>query len=117
MVDRSERLKEFYRRLSSAPPASSEAEALGAIARILNEVEDELSGIPFDPGSPLNSGRMYPPQSDARRAHAIRSDLARYRSRGHNTYISSSGAIRIEEVNGACQLEKPGADGNQVGTP
>ena len=113
---RIERLEEFYRRLAGAPPAGSEAEALETLGRILIEVEDELSGVPFDAGYPLNDGRMYPPRPDARRTDTGRADLARYRSRQHNTFISADGAIRIEEVDGQCQFEKPSKDGSQVGT-
>lgn len=115
MATRTERLEEFYRRLANAPTAGSEAEALEMLGRILIEVENELSGVPFDPSYPLNDGRMYPPKLDSRRNVAGREDLARYRSRGHNTFISASGAIRIEKVDQTCQFEKPGKDGSQVG--
>jgi hypothetical protein len=106
-----DRLQEFFRRLRATPSADSEAVALDQLGQILIEVENELTPIPFDPGYPLNDGRMYPPRNDARRSVLGRPDLARYRSRAHNTYISSTGAIRIEEVTGKCLFEKPGRDG------
>jgi len=46
-------LDEFYRRLGSAPAASTFEEALGLIRRTLNEVEDDLSGFPMNPDPPL----------------------------------------------------------------
>ena len=108
-----QRLEEFLRRLGAAAPAGSEEEALGLLGRILIEVEDELSGIPFDPTYPLNDGRMYPPKADNRRSGE--NGVARYRSRAHNTLISNHGSIRIEEVGGKCLIEKAGRSGKRSG--
>jgi phytoene/squalene synthetase len=48
------RLDEFYRRLAAAPPARTADEALELICRMLDEVEDDMSGIPKEtPPSPL----------------------------------------------------------------
>lgn len=115
MPTRAERLAEFFRRLAGEPPAGAEHEALDTLGRVLIEVENELTNIPFDASFPLNDGRMYPPKTDARRSVPGRPDVARYRSRAHNTFISTSGAIRIEKVGGECLFEKPGKDGSQVG--
>jgi hypothetical protein len=52
MAPRSERLDEFFRRLTVAPSARSFDEAFGQMSRVLNEVEDELSGIPYDIKAP-----------------------------------------------------------------
>ena len=108
------RLLEFFRRLGAAPAANTEDSALDALGCILIEVENELTTIPFDPNYPLNDGRMYPPKKDARRSVPGRHELARYRSKDHNIYISVDGAIRIEEVSGQCMLEKPGHDGRLI---
>jgi hypothetical protein len=48
-VSKRERLDEFFRRLLSAPGAGSLDEALTQLARILDAVEDELSGVPNSP--------------------------------------------------------------------
>lgn len=115
MIARAARLQEFFRRLAAADAADSAAAALQLISDILREVEDELSGIPFDPSLPLSDGRMYAPQADARRDVPGRPDLARYRSRAHNTYVSDRGAIRIDSADtGACVLDKLGSDGSRI---
>ncbi len=52
------------------------------VARLLIEVEDELSRLPYDPATPLNDGRMYPPQEDNRVQVRSRPDVRGYRTRG-----------------------------------
>lgn len=115
-LPRSTRLAIFLERLAAAPPASTASQAKSLLARILNEVEDEFSGIVFDPDMPLSDGRMYPPREDNRRNVHGRSDVVRYRSKAHNTYISNAGAIRIEDIEkGADVLDKAGKNGRTVG--
>jgi hypothetical protein len=61
------RLAEFYRRLGVLPPNGSADEAMVQLIAVLDEVEDELSGIPRSMPAPPpgeNDGRMYPPQDD-----------------------------------------------------
>jgi hypothetical protein len=60
-----QRLDEVYRRLGELPPATSAEEALDNLARTLEEVEDEHSGVPKNPNPGLAfDGRMYPPRED-----------------------------------------------------
>lgn len=111
---RSERLAEFYRRLGAAPAASDADEAYSLLCDTLNEVEDDMTGIPFDPTRWRTDGRMYPPQSDRMSIHPDRPDLRYYYSRGHDTLIGANGAIEIRDRAGNVVFAKPGADGKMI---
>jgi hypothetical protein len=111
---RRERLTEIYRRLELAAPAASGTDALDLIALTMNQVEDQLSGVPFDPENWRNDGRLYPPHPDSHRTVAGRPDLTRFRSKRHNTWIRSNGAIEIRTSEGDVEFAKPGADGKGV---
>ena len=112
--NREERFAEFLRRLSEAPPASNGEESLELLRRILNGVEDELTDIPYMPDKWQTDGRLYPPQEDSARNVAGRSDVIRYRSRGHNTYVRRNGAIEIRDLVGTVIITKAGSDGAGV---
>jgi hypothetical protein len=115
MTAREVRLAEFVRRMEAAPAVGSAKEAMTLLSRTLNQVEDELTDIPFDPDRWLIDGRLYPPVPDSAREVAGRPDLIRYRSRGHNTWIGPNGAIRIADIaTSSVVLDKPGADGCRI---
>jgi len=115
MIAKAARLAEFIQRLwREAPFASGEA-AFEALVTVLNAVEDRHAAAAFDPARWRIDGRMYPPQADASRAVPGRPELTRWRTRRHNIWIATGGAIRIEEVGGRCFLEKAGADGRMIG--
>lgn len=98
-----------------AQPAASAPQALELLAKTLNQVENELSGIPSQPEQWHNDARMYPPEPDSARDVDGRPDLTRYRSRSHNTFISTNGAILIQTVQDQMiALDKPGADGCKI---
>jgi hypothetical protein len=112
-VEKKIRLMEFLKRLSAADPVDNQSSAYQLLEKTLDEVENELSGIPY--GDPMGSddGRMYAPRVDSIRPVDGRLDLVRYRSRLHNTYISSWGAILIRTTDGKTLLDKLGD--NNVG--
>jgi len=112
---REQRLDEFFRRLAQRLPVSSAEDALAVLVSTLNEVEDELSGIPYNPESWAMDGRLYPPLPDSRRPVPGRPDLARWRSKAHNTYIRDNGALAIVRApDGVIVFEAPGQDGRGV---
>jgi len=109
-----DRLDEFCRRLLAEPACASKDEAFDLLSRTLIGVEDEFSGIAFDPAFPRDDGRMYPPQKDAHRTTPGHDDLHRYRSRQHNTYFSESGAILIIDLAMGRVLDKPDANDRSI---
>ncbi len=108
------RLEVFFRRLADAPPAASFDEAWQQIIDILNQVEDELTDTPFNPANWRTDGRLYPPLADSIRVVPEFPSVKRLRSREHNTFISSNGAVEIRAADGATLISKPGADGRNV---
>jgi hypothetical protein len=113
-VGKEQRLREFLRRLHDSPRASSFDEARQLVEKTLNAVEDEMSDVPFNPANWQSDGRMYPPQDDSERPVPGHPSLRRYRSRRHNTFIGTNGALEIRTVGGEVLLTKAGADGRFV---
>jgi hypothetical protein len=110
-----ERFAELLRRLGSAPAADTFDEAYEQLCIILNEVEDGMTSIPFQPELWQTDGRMYPPQADSIREVEGHSKVKRFRSRRHNTYIGENGAIEISSApEGEVIFSKPGVDGKGV---
>lgn len=112
---KAERLKEFISRFTRLPRASNFEEARTQLISKLNEVEDELSGVPYNPDTLLNDGRMYPPQDDNVKNVPGHPHLKRLRSKDHNTYIRDNGATKIVTIStGIVILDKPGSNGLRV---
>jgi hypothetical protein len=112
---KSERFAEFLRRLGSAPAAATFSEAYEQLGVVLNEVEDSMTSIPFNPELWQTDGRMYPPQADSIREVEGQPKVKRFRSLRHNTYLGENGALGISSApEGEVVLAKPGADGKGV---
>ena len=107
-----ERIDEFMKRLTSAAPFENDAEALVGMARVMREVEDQLSGIPENPLAALTTstdGRMYPP--DERFEIRSSNDQVRvFKQLRHRTYIGKNGAVEITNTSGTVALDLAGAD-------
>jgi hypothetical protein len=105
-----QRLAEYFRRLGTAPRAGTAEEALRQVRDILNQVEDEFSGIPKkDPPPPPNQpdGRMYPPLDDFTTRHPDGSITAT--TKGHKIEIGPNGSITIRgRANGNVEFQKDG---------
>jgi hypothetical protein len=115
MATRAERLAELLKRLNAAPAAASFDEARRLVDVTLNEVEDELSGVPFNPPMWMTDGRMYPVQDDRMFAVPGRPDIKELQSVAHSIFIRDNGAIRIQlRKPVVVLLDKPGADGTTV---
>lgn len=114
-MDKHARLLLFYERLTAAPTPKTHDEAYALLCDTLNTVEDELSGVQYDPPSWQTDGRLYPPQSD--RVYAVPEfpGVLRYGSFKHDTYIRKNGAIEVRlKADGTVQFSKAGADGKGV---
>ena len=115
------RLEVFYHRLRINPIAANGLEAMQFIADILRAVEDEFSGVPYDPAESGTDGRLYPPKEQYRRPKEERPGVRCYFQVAHKTLIADNGAIEISvrSVHGndyvdSVELDKAGADGRTV---
>lgn len=114
MKSKAERFQEFLARMRAAPSPNSADDAFILLARTLNEVEDEFSGVPFQPELWRHDGRMYPPQEDSRVKSLENASLRKYRSKAHYTIFGLNGSIRIQTLQGEVLLDKAGQDGRRA---
>ena len=114
--EKSERLSEFYEKFGKAHPSSSFDEVYGLFVTLMNAVEDEFSGVPYDPARWQTDGRLYPPQIDSIRDVPDRPFVKRFRSKSHNTFIGTNGAVEIYDMfRQEVVFVKLGSDGRGVG--
>jgi hypothetical protein len=57
-MTKGERVAELVRRLEASPPAAGADEALGLVTTVLDEIEDQHSGVPNDPISAMADERI-----------------------------------------------------------
>lgn len=117
------RLQVFLERYRSRLPVASFEQAYGLLVATLNEVENELTDIPYNPDRWMEDGRLYPPLQDGWRAVPGYPAVTRMRSVSHNTYIAANGAVEIRlasdpvappDANSTPVFAVPGADGKGV---
>jgi hypothetical protein len=112
MRSKADRVAEFFRRLAASKPYSSADEAYNGLCETLDGVENELTAIPYNPSRWMYDGRMYPPMQDSRRAIPETSEVIRYVSLGHTTYVATNGALLIvDRVTKEIVFAKQGRDG------
>lgn len=108
-MEKGERLAIFYERLREHPPVADEVEAREILAKLLEQVEDEFSGVLREPES---DARMYPPWDDNRTVISKSPRIVHFRSRGHRTYFRGDGAILIIDMKTKVEVfQKLGKDG------
>jgi hypothetical protein len=114
-TSKAERLSELFRRLRIAPTCRDWIEARRQLEDTMNAVEDEFSGIPFNPDAANvpPDGRMYPPHDKYLRDSG--SPLVHlFGHVRHRTAFGVNGAMKITLSDGTVALDKPGADGRTV---
>ena len=114
-VPKAQRLQEVYRRLAEATAAATYAEMRRQLDDVLNAVEDQLTGVPYDPQHWLTDGRLYPVQDDNVYDVEGHPRVVLLRARRNNIYIGDNGAIEVHNTrSGAVEFSKAGADGRGV---
>jgi len=76
-----ERVAELTRRLEACPAAGNAEDALRLVTTVLEDIEDQHSGVPNDPSSPMADERIWPPIARYHFAIDGRLDLDGYRQR------------------------------------
>jgi hypothetical protein len=120
-LPKKDRLELFFHRVREIEPAANHDEAMALLASTLNAIEDEFSGVPYNPDEPGTDGRMYAPKEIYRYPAWERSGIRCYRQVGHATFIADNGAIEIRpRKRGELadpSFEKAGKDGRKVSDP
>ena len=94
MHTKRQRLAEIYRRLRAAPPTATDEEALALLGDVMNAVENELSGVPYDSDEAtmlVVSKRMYPPLADMQKPTTI-VGVRRFNTVQHEILVGLNGA-------------------------
>lgn len=82
---------------------------------VLNTIEDEFSGVPYNPQTFEDDGRLYPAQEDFRQKSPV-PNVAVYFHKAHASYFGDNGSIRISRRRPPQVLiERAGCDGITIG--
>jgi hypothetical protein len=114
LLSKQARLNLFYNKLMLADHCSSYDEAYILLCKILNDVEDEFSGVNYNLTKSLIDGRLYPPMIDSRRVYKEREDLICFRNKANYTFFSEDGAITITTISGEIVVEKKSKNGQRI---
>jgi hypothetical protein len=110
-----QRLAIFKERLLAAPPVRNLNAARALLEKVLNAVEDEYSGVPFNLADSAYDGRMYPPLDDNRKIMSMAPQVERFKSAGHFVFLGGNGALKIVlRSNDTVFLDKSGRDGRTI---
>ncbi len=94
MTTKRDRLYEVYRRVMELPRPGTAQQALDQFCAVLDQVEDELSGIPkVTPPPVTGGGRMYCPLAD-RTTHLPCGGIDAVTT-GHVIHISANGTMLV----------------------
>lgn len=89
-----DRLHEVYRRVAALPNPGTAQGSLDQFCHVLDQVEDEMSGVPKQtPPPPTGDGRMYCPLPD--RTRYLSDGGIETTTTGHVVHVSADGAIMI----------------------
>lgn len=104
--------------MGDAALCSTFQEAYDLLCRTMDEVEDELTPYPNEPDRWMELPRLFPPQMD-RMSSVAGSDVKRFDSLGHVTYVASNGSMEIRSlriVEGVINVHftMKGSDGKSV---
>lgn len=110
---KAQRLELIVARLQNSHPASDEQGARELVDRVVNEVEDQYSGVEARPNEDLNDGRLYPPAERFRSKDSTH-DVSCFKLKGHYIFFGVNGSIRITDRQKQLVLDKPGADERSV---
>jgi hypothetical protein len=110
-VSRAQRLQEIYRRLAQAPAAGTFGEMRSQLDNVINAVEDQLTGIPYDPANWQTDGRIYPVHDDNVFDVPGHPRVTLLRARKNLVYIGDNGSAEIRNASGDVAFRKAGSDG------
>jgi hypothetical protein len=118
LLPKLQRLELFFDRLRAKESAVDHDAAMALLSNTLNGVEDEFSGVAYNPEEPGTDGRMYPPNERFRYPIWERVGVRCYRQVAHATFVAENGAVEIRARTrgelGRIIFEKPGRDGRRV---